>query len=310
MKSFMKLVIFGAAAVGLTFGLAGGSVAQTAFDMGPTQAGRVHTTAGEAAKVIPKGVLVKPGKLTVAMSPYLPPTGFFATDEKTVIGANADLAYAVAEKLGLELDIQVVAFPDWPLGIESGKYDAFISDITVTEKRKEKFDFATYANDVIGFYVAKDSGLKDLTDPKSVQGLKVVVGSGTNHEKIMLEWNRQNESEGLKPAELVYYDDPTAARLALIAGRVDAMLVNNSEGAYAAATDGKTKLAGIVSGGWPRTAELGIVTKKGNGLVEAVAAALNELIAEGTYRKVLERWSVEAQALKTSKVNPPGLEGF
>ena len=74
------------------------------------------------------------------------PLSLFATDNKTLIGNEVDIAYAVGETLGLKVEVLPVAWADWPLGIESGKYEAVLSNVTVTEARKEKFDFATYRN--------------------------------------------------------------------------------------------------------------------------------------------------------------------
>jgi len=308
MGIFGRAATAGAIGVAILAAIANAAVAGKAFDMGPDQKERVHTTAGKAAKALPANyAYVKPGTFVMAMAPFLPPTSYFATDEKTVIGANADLASLIAEKLGLKLEIQVVAWPDWPLGVSSGKYDAFISDVTVTEERKEKFDFSTYGNDVIGFYVGADSAIAAIDEPKDISGLRVIVASGTNHERILLDWNAKNEAAGLKPAELLYFDDPTAAHLALLSGRADATFVNNSEGAYSAAVNGETRLVGIVSGGWPLTAELGVVTRKGSGLDEAVTTAINELIAEGSYVATLRRWSIEGQAVDRARTNPPGL---
>lgn len=80
-----------------------------------------------------------------------PPLATYATDAKTVVGADPDYALAVADSLGLELELVAVARADWPLGLASGKYDAVISNVGVTEQRKEKFDFSTYRQGLHGF---------------------------------------------------------------------------------------------------------------------------------------------------------------
>lgn len=82
-----------------------------------------------------------------------PPLTVFADDNKTLLGSEADIARLVAESLGLEVNVVPTSWEDWPLGVTSGKYDAAISNITVTKERKEKFDFATYRKDSLGFYV-------------------------------------------------------------------------------------------------------------------------------------------------------------
>jgi polar amino acid transport system substrate-binding protein len=119
----------------------------------------------------------------------------------------------VADGLGRKLELVNVAWADWPLGLQSGKYDAVISNVTVTEARKEKFDFSTYRKDLLGFYTKAGSKLK-INEPKDTAGLKVIVGAGTNQEQILLEWNKKNEAAGLKPLQALYFDDEAVARVA------------------------------------------------------------------------------------------------
>jgi polar amino acid transport system substrate-binding protein len=310
MFSTTKSLVAGVLAAGFMF--AGGTAfAQTVFDISSEQAGRIHTTPGEAAKLLGDVKLVESGKLTIAMSPYLPPTGFYATDTATVIGANADLASLIAEKLGLEINIVVVAWPDWPLSLESGKFDAFISDLDITEERKKKFDFSSYARNLTGFFVTKESPITEIKEPKDIAGLHIYTPSGTVGEKILLEWNDVNTAAGLAPMEIQYFDDPTVGLLSLQSGRTDVMFVTYSEGAYDAAIHGTTRLVGVVTGdGKGQKGSFGIAIHKGNGLVDPMTAAINELIAEGTYLENLKRWGIESQALTTddpAKSNPPGL---
>lgn len=101
-------------------------------------------SAGDCA-ITCEPALAVPGKFTVAIAGLSqPPLTVFADDNKTLIGSEADIARLVADSLGLELNVVPTSWEDWPLGVTSGKYDAAISNITVTKARKEKFDFATY----------------------------------------------------------------------------------------------------------------------------------------------------------------------
>ena len=81
----------------------------------------------------------------------------------------------------------------------SGKYDAVISNVTVTEARKKRFDFATYRQDVLGFYVKSTSTITEIKQAADIAGLKIIVGSGTNQEKVLLAWNDENVKKGLQP---------------------------------------------------------------------------------------------------------------
>jgi polar amino acid transport system substrate-binding protein len=279
------------------------------FDLSPEQPTRVHAEKSEKAiAAIPKDYkFVEPGVLTVGINPWDPPVATYATDAKTVVGTDPDLAVLLAETLGLKLNLVAVAWEDWPLGLSSGKFDAVISNVTVTEERKEKFDFSTYRQDVLGFYVKKDSKITSIKEPKDVAGLKVITGAGTNQEKILLEWDRENVAAGLKPVEVQYYDDRAASQLAIQSGRADAEFNPNATLAYGAAVNGGTKLVGVVSGGWPRTAEIAVATRKGSGLADPFTVAVNELIASGKYGEVLKKWSLTEEAIDKSATNPLGL---
>lgn len=253
---------------------------------------------------------IEEGKLTVVGTAGSggAPLGLLASDDNsTRIGSEADFGALIAEGLGLEYQQAVTSWSDWPLGIQSGKYDLVTSNVTVTEERKEVYDFATYRVDLLGFYVKSDSSITSIQSAEDISGLKIIVGSGTNQEKVLLSWNETLESEGKTPAELVYYDDDSAATLAIQSGRADATFGPNATGAYKAASTGETKLVGTVNGGWPETAEIAAGTKKDNGLIKAVNIVLNKAIEEGQYQQILERWGLTAEAVTESRINPPGL---
>lgn len=235
------------------------------------------------------------------------PLGFFATDNKTIVGSEPAIAQAVADALGLKLELQATSWADWPLGLGSGKYDAVISNVTVTEERKERFDFSTYRQDQLGFYAKSDSNISKISGAADVAGKRIIVSSGTNQEKVLLAWDAQNKASGLPAVEFQYYDDVSAADLAIQSGRSDLTFGPNAMGAYKAALNGKTKLVGLVPGGWPLTAEIAVASKKGAGLDAAFTAALNGLIKDGTYAKILDRWGLASEAIPESKTNPPGL---
>lgn len=118
----------------------------------------------EAVAQLPKDYrLAVPGKFTVAVAALnSPPLTVFSDDNKTLLGSEVDIARLVADSLGLELNVVPTSWEDWPLGVTSGKYDAAISNITVTKERKEKFDFATYRKDSLGFYVKSSSPIKAI----------------------------------------------------------------------------------------------------------------------------------------------------
>jgi len=279
------------------------------FDLSPEQPCRAHTESNPEAiaAISPDFKFAKEGVLTVAVSPWDPPIATYATDGATVVGADPDIASLVAEALGLEVELVPVAWADWPLGVTSGKYDVVISNVTVTEERKERLDFSSYRADVVGFYVRADSPITAINEPKDVAGLKVITGAGTNQEKIILEWDRQNVEAGLAPIEVQYYDDSAASTLAIQSGCADVEFNPNSTLAYSSAVTGDTRLVGTLSGGWPIRADIAVGTRKDGGLADAITIAINGLIADGSYAEVFKHWNLEAEAIERSATNPPGL---
>ncbi|TRL42287.1 ABC transporter substrate-binding protein [Rhizobium straminoryzae] len=305
-KSIFSTVVAGL--VALAASVAGIAHAQE-VDLSPEQKGRVRAQKVEAAiKLIPAGfTFVTPGKLTVATVPFRLPLVDYASDTRTPIGIEPDLAQLIADGLGLQLQLVPIAWADWPLGLASGKYDAVISNVTVTEERKEKFDFSSYRNDLLGFYAARDGKVKAISKPEDVAGLKVIVGAATNQEQILLRWIEENKAKGLPATEVQYYDDQAVLDLALQAGRADVYLGPNATAAFQAQKEGKTRLVGTFSGGWPLTAEIAVATRKGSGIADAFTAVLNEEIRQGNYTRALARWNLTSEAITESKTNPPGL---
>ena len=294
----------GAAAASGTSAAPSSSVKQ--FNLSPQQ-DRIKVSVDAAAAALVPDAIKKDGKLTVAVSPFAAPLAVYATDNKTPVGNEVDVAVALAQSLGLEADIVPTAWADWPLGVDSGKYEAVLSNVTVTEERKLKFDFASYREDKLGFYAKTDSGITRVESAPDVAGKRVIVGSGTNQEAILLRWDEENKKNGLKAVEFQYYDDDSASQLALQSGRADLTFGPNATAAYKAATDAKTKLVGLVDGGWPLKASIAVTTKKGNGFAAAAQAGLNHLIQDGSYAKILDRWGLSAEAVQQSELNPAGL---
>lgn len=299
-----------ALALATLLGLSGGALAQPIeVDLSPEQPDRVRAEPVQAAiDLIPDGYkFVNEGKLTVASVPGNLPFAVYGSDTRTPIGSEPDIAQLVADSLGLELELIPVAWADWPLGIQSGRFDAVIHNVTVTEKRKETLDFSTYRQDLIGFFVRNESDIQNISEAADLAGLKASVSSGTNQEEILVRWSEANVAAGLQPIDIIYYDDDAVRQLALESGRIDAYLGPNATSSFLAARDGKTRNVGTLSGGWPQTAEIAVATKKGSGLAEPISAAINAQIDNGNYAKTLTRWGLSGEAVERSLVNPPGL---
>jgi polar amino acid transport system substrate-binding protein len=272
-------------------------------DTSPEQADRVHTTKDSAAAKLVPADIAADGTLTVGVvGTGEPPLGFLADDNSTVVGSEVDIASLVADSLGLRLDVVNVSWEQWPLALQSGDLEAVFSNVGVNAARLQLFDFATYRQGVMAFTGAPDSKLS-ITEPKEIAGLTVAVGSGTNQERILLDWNAENQAAGLAPATLEYYANAADALLAIQSGRVDAYLGPNPSAVYQESV-GKVAILGTVNAGWPNTTYVAATTLKGNGLVDAAEAALKHAFDDGSYPHTLDRWGLSGEAVDAPVVNP------
>ncbi|GAB2577652.1 putative amino acid ABC transporter, substrate-binding protein [Paractinoplanes abujensis] len=276
---------------------------------GPDQQRIVPAKVDAAAALLPEAIKQK-GTLTIgvgAAGAGFAPLAFTATDNKTLIGSEPDIAVAVAGVLGLKPDLQNTSWENLFIGLDSGKFDVGASNITVTEERKQKYDFATYRKDELAFEAKKGSGLT-VTGPKDVAGKRVAVGSGTNQEKILVEWSEEAVKQGLPKVDIKYYQTNQATYLALGSGAIDLYLGPNPTSAYHVAKAGESEIVGTYSGaGSTLQGKIALTTKKGSGLVEAYKAALDELVKSGDYQKILNRWNLADEAVDAPEINPPGL---
>lgn len=241
-----------------------------------------------------------------------PPFYFPATDnERVFIGDESDIATLIAGALGLRLEESNTSWEGLFLGIDSDQYDLGVSNITVTEARKQKYDFATYRKDDLAVEVPEGSTLT-FTGPESFSGKTVAVGSGTNQERILQRYDTDLRAAGKPGIAIKNYQDNTGVYAALASEQIDAYFGPNPISAFHVAqtkgTPNATKIVGQISGaGNTLQGLIGATTKKDSGIIRAVQAALESTIRSGDYAKVLHRWGLDADAVTTSEINPPGL---
>lgn len=277
------------------------------FDTSPEQTTRIRVDkVDEIAALLPQA-WIDSGELKVGIGAFdSPPILLYANDETTLVGNELDLAYLVADTLGLELKQEDSSWENLFLSVESGQFDVAFANITVTEERKEKYDFASYRVDSLAFEAQAGSDLA-INEPADIAGRTVAVGSGTNQEQILLAWDEENKAAGLDAADIQYYQSEGDFLLALDSGRIDLYFGPAPSASYRHQTTGKTQIVGVVPGGGDIPAQIAAMTAKGSGLAEPIAAAFNHLIEAGDYGKVLAKWGLDVEAIDESLVNPPGL---
>lgn len=268
----------------------GGGSSSSSSGGGPTED-------SSAAGMVPQAVKAK-GTLTVGADATYAPMEFIASDGKTVIGVDADLAHAIGLVLGLKLDMTNATFDTIIPGIQSGKYDLGISSFTDTKDREKVLDFVTYFTAGTSFFV-KTGGpnIKQLSD---LCGHKVSVETGTTEQTDAQQQASTCASQG-KPALTVdTYPDQNSANLALSSGRDDVGMADSPVAAYQVhQSNGQFKLSGNSYGNGP----YGIAIPKSNGMTKPILQAVKDLMADGTYTQILNKWGVQLGAITNPAIN-------
>lgn len=252
-----------------------------------------------AAKVPQK--VAADGKLVVGTDASYAPNEFFdAADNTKIVGMDVDLGTAVAQKLGLTAEFQNASFSAIIPGIDSGQYELGMSSFSVNPERVQTVDMVSYFT--AGTKMAVRSGNPDKVDPNDLCGKAVAVQAGTVQVDDLGKRNDTCKSAGKPAIQISELQAQTDVTLALSANRAVAMLADSPVVDYAVkTTDGALEPLGDTYD----TAPYGIVLGKNQGdFSAALQGAVQALIADGTYKAILDKWNVGAGAIPTSQVNP------
>jgi polar amino acid transport system substrate-binding protein len=252
------------------------------------------TPAAEADKSIeaklPAAVRDK-GTLTIATDASYPPAEFIR-DGDQIVGMDPDLSQALGDVMGLEVRVVNATFDGILPGLAAGKYDLGISAFTDTKEREKTVDFVTYFTAGTSFYVP--AGEAPVESLAGLCGRKVAVQKGTVQAD---DATAQSEKCDV---EVLTFPDQNGANLALSSGRADAGMADSPVAAWIVEkSGGKFELSGEPYG----TAPYGIAIPKGSGMAEPVRAALQTLIEDGTYDKILGKWGLEGGAIDEPVIN-------
>ncbi|WP_405565995.1 ABC transporter substrate-binding protein [Streptomyces phaeochromogenes] len=257
-------------------------------------------TDASAAKLLPAGT----DSLTLAVSVGgTPPGTSYLEDGKTLAGQDVDFAAAVAKVLGIELKREAASFEAILPALDSGKYDVGVGNFGVTDERRRTIDFVTYINDGQGFATREDSKLDKVTDLAQLCGLNVATGAGTTFEATLEENRHVCSDAGKKAYKVQTYSEQGAIWSSLQQGRSDIVMSTINGLRYAVAQQEGLKFLNEF-----HRLDVGFAFKKGTKLAPAFRAAVNRLIADGTYDRILKKWGTTGSAIEKSEISPPELK--
>lgn len=275
-----------------------GSSGSSTSSTKPAATSSAASPVSSIAAEVPAAVKSK-GTLTVAADATYAPNEFIASDGHTVIGWDADLAKALGQVLGLKISMVNATFDTIIPGLASGKYDLGMSSFTDTKVREKTVDFVDYFEAGTSFFV-KSSGGPNITSLSGLCGHKVSVEKGTTQQADAEAQAAKCKSAGKPTVTVEIFNDQNAANLALSSGRADVAMADSPPAAYQVKlSNGAFKLSGPAYG----TAPYGIAIPKNNGMSKPILDALKQLIANGTYLKICQKWGVQAGAISTPAVN-------
>ncbi|MFJ5956917.1 ABC transporter substrate-binding protein [Paenarthrobacter sp. NPDC092416] len=243
-----------------------------------------------AADLLPADVKAK-GTLVVGTDPTFPPYEFYADDNKTVVGWDADFATALGETLGLEVKMVPATFDTILPGVSSHKYDVGISGFNVTAERQKNADFAAYQSSGSGLAVKAGNPKKLALDPLKLCGTKVGGEKGTTQGiETLPAFSQQCVDVGKAPIDIQLFPSQNEANLALISGRVDSVLSGLIGMGYASKLSGGAfELAGDED--YDPT-PVGIAMPKGSPLTASIVAAVKELVGSETYKQINTKYGI------------------
>ena len=220
--------------------------------------------------------------LTMATNAYFPPYEYYEGDK--IIGIDAEVAQAIADKLGMELKIVDIEFDSIITGVQTGKYDMGMAGMTVTDERKQSVDFSdSYATGIQSVIVTDDSPITSIDD---------ILAEGATY-KVGVQLSTTGDiyvTEDLGDAaadRVVEFQTGNDAVVALSSGKVDAVIIDNEPAkSYVASTKGLK----ILDTEYVAEDYAICFSKENTELRDKVNGALKELIADGTVKGIIDKY--------------------
>jgi len=266
----------------------------------PSPAAQAEVAADDALAAMVPEEIAADGVLVVGTDATYAPNEFLAEDGTTVQGLDVDLFDAVAAKLGLEARYEPAPFDAIITGVQSGKYEVGVSSFTINDERKQQVDMVSYFS--AGTSWAAPAGNPGDVDIENACGKRIAVQRGTVQVEDITARSEACTAAGQPEIVIDQYQGQDQATSAVVSGKDDAMLADSPVAAYAVQqTQGGLELLGDIYDAAP----YGYVLRKDQGeFPQAVAGAVDALIADGTYAQVLDTWGVGQGALPGAEVNP------
>jgi polar amino acid transport system substrate-binding protein len=263
--------------------------------------GSAGALAASPKDLVPADIKSK-GEFTVVTDPsFGPPWSFHPNDDQDLYdGIDVDIAKGIADELGLKVDFVSLAFDGIIPALKAGRYNLAMAGMSDTKEREQQIDMISYVSDSSALLVpaGNPKGIKALAD---LCGKTATAVIGTFQLQILQDQSKQCPT----PINITTLQSKADTFLQVKSGRADATVDGYAVSAYLL-THGMLKDKGVepIIGLALSPAPLGIgLSKAEAGFRDAIDAALNDMIANGAYKKILTKWGIGDLALTEAKVN-------
>jgi polar amino acid transport system substrate-binding protein len=252
-------------------------------------------------KMVPAGMAGKP--FTVAVALGSPPDDF-RNEKGEVVGWEIDILRAATQSLGLGLDLRPTTFDTLIPGLQAKRFDAAVGQMGVTVVREKVVDMigTLTSNELFAAYADSPIMVKTLDD---LCGVTVATTRGSREMVFAEEHQPKCAAAGKKPINALAFNDGNGAAEAMMSRRADVFWLGSTAVSYFVAhTNGRTK----VVGSYTDTSYIGVALPKGSEMAVPLQAAIQRLIDNGTYGKIVTKWGLEEGAVKQAPLNPTNVE--
>ncbi len=281
-----------------------GAAAWTTADLAALQA-------DPALKAMLPSSVTSANNLRVASDiPYAPWESYNPPTSKNPAGFDFDLSQAIGKKIGIPTSFNETPFDSIILSIKGGKNDMIMSDMYDNLQREQQgVSFVDYALDGTSILVKKGNP-QGITNLDSLAGKTVACESGTTQQALLQKLNTQFASSGKAKMTVLALPNQPAAFLAVTSGRAVGDLTDHSTAEYNAMTTNNGNTFEVVNdpsapkGYEPQLVGIGIVAKN-TPLINTVQKALQDLIDEGAYQKIIAKYGLTA--VDSAQINQGGV---
>ena len=240
---------------------------------------------------------------TAAVALGSPPDDF-RNDKGEIAGWEIDILRAATQAMGLELELRPTTFDTLIPGLQAKRFDAAVGQMGVTVVREKVVDMigTLLGNELFAAYADSPLQVKTLDD---LCGITVATTRGSREMVFAEEHQPKCAGAGKQPINALAFNDGNGAAEAMMSRRADVFWLGSTAVSYfVGQTKGRTK----VVGSYTDTSYIGMALPKGSDMAAPLQAAVQHLIDNGTYGKIVAKWGLGDGAVKHAPLNPTDVE--